>query len=84
MLAEIVGAPDHFAARKIVRLDGRPIWRHNCVTDNGNWILDVHGWRINDPVGLERTLNQVAGVVTVGLFAQRSADIVLVGNQRIE
>ena len=49
------------------------------VTDNGNWILDVHGLRITDPVALERDLNQIAGVVTVGLFAQRRADIVLIG-----
>jgi ribose 5-phosphate isomerase A len=55
------------------------VWRDGCVTDNGNWILDVHGLRIDAPVDLERAINQLAGVVTVGLFAQRPADIVLIG-----
>jgi ribose 5-phosphate isomerase len=49
------------------------------VTDNGNWILDVHNLRIGAPVELERDLNQIAGIVTVGLFALRPADIVLIG-----
>jgi ribose 5-phosphate isomerase A len=53
------------------------------VTDNGNAILDVHGWRIEDPVAMERDLNQIAGVVTVGLFAQRPADIVLIGDREM-
>src|SRR5579885_3467614 len=48
-----------------------------CVTDNGNWILDVHGLRISDPVAMERDFNQITGVVTVGLFVQRRADVVL-------
>ena len=55
----------------------------DLVTDNGNWILDVHGWQIADPVALEQQLNQLAGVVTVGLFAQRPADVVLVGDREI-
>jgi ribose 5-phosphate isomerase A len=52
------------------------------VTDNGNWILDVHGLRITDPVAMESEWNQITGVVTVGLFAQRRADVVLVGDGR--
>ena len=48
------------------------------MTDNGNCILDIHGLKIADPVGLEQTINQLAGVVTVGLFARRAADILIV------
>ena len=70
-------------AREISTLGGQPVWRDGVVTDNGNWILDVHGLHITDPVALERALNQIPGVVTVGLFAQRPADIVIVdGVQR--
>jgi ribose 5-phosphate isomerase A len=71
-------ARDH-VARELARRGGRPVWREGTVTDNGNWILDVHGLSITAPVDLERELNQIAGIVTVGLFAQRRADIVLVG-----
>ncbi|MCJ7452650.1 MAG: ribose-5-phosphate isomerase A, partial [Steroidobacteraceae bacterium] len=53
--------------------------RQGFVTDNGNHILDVHGLDIADPAALETELNQVPGVVTVGLFARRPADILLVG-----
>lgn len=60
------------------RLPGRPVWRQACVTDNGNHILDVHDLAIDDPVALERDLNQIAGVVTVGLFAARPADVLLI------
>lgn len=56
------------------------MWRERCVTDNGNGILDVHGLEILDPPGLERELNQIAGIVTVGLFAQRPADQLIVGS----
>ena len=69
--------------REIVRRGGRPVWRESLVTDNGNSILDVHDWRIADPVGMERDLNQIPGVVTVGLFAQRPADIVLIGESEM-
>ena len=51
------------------------------MTDNGNWVLDVHGLRIADPVALERELNQIPGVVSVGLFARRPADVVIVGGE---
>jgi ribose 5-phosphate isomerase A len=76
---EVIPMARSHVARAIVLHGGQPVWRDGCVTDNGNWILDVHGLRITDPVGLESTLNQIAGVVTVGLFAQRPADIVLIG-----
>ena len=81
---EVIPMARSSVAREIATLGGQPVWRDGVVTDNGNWILDVHGLRITDPVGLERTLNQIPGVVTVGLFAQRPADIVIVdGVQRI-
>lgn len=78
---EVIPMARSLVAREIVKLGGQPVWRDGVVTDNGNWIIDVHGWRIADPVALEQQLNQLAGVVTVGLFAQRPADVVLVGDQ---
>ena len=65
-------------ARKLVELGGQPVWREGVVTDNGNWILDVHNWRLADPVAMERDVNQIPGVVTCGLFARRGADVVVV------
>jgi ribose 5-phosphate isomerase A len=66
-------------ARALVALGGRPVHRAGVVTDNGNHILDVHGLSITDPVNLESDINQIAGVVTVGLFARRPADVLLLG-----
>lgn len=76
---EVIPMAREYVARRIAALGGQPVWREGVVTDNGNQILDVRGLDIADPVGLERELNQVAGVVTVGLFAQRPADVLLVG-----
>lgn len=76
---EVIPMARSYVARELVKRGGQPVWRDGVVTDNGNWILDVHGLRIAKPVELERDLNQIAGVVTVGLFAQRPADIVLIG-----
>ena len=75
---EVIPMARSLVAREIVTLGGQPIWREGTVTDNGNWILDVHNWQITDPVALERDLNQIPGVVTVGLFARRPADVVIV------
>ncbi len=75
---EVIPMARSLVARAIVRLGGQPVWRDGVVTDNGNWILDVHNWQVTDPVGLERELNQVPGVVSVGLFARRGADVVVV------
>jgi ribose 5-phosphate isomerase A len=55
------------------------VWREAVVTENGNHILDVHGMHIGDPAALENTINQIVGVVTVGLFAARPADLVILG-----
>lgn len=67
-----------YVARQLVALGGQPVWREAVVTDNGNAILDVHGLVLTDPVGFESAVNQIAGVVTVGLFAHRGADVILV------
>ncbi|WP_426661510.1 ribose-5-phosphate isomerase RpiA [Rhodanobacter aciditrophus] len=80
---EVIPMARSLVSREIVKLGGQPVWRDGIVTDNGNWIIDVHGWQIADPVALEQQLNQLAGVVTVGLFAQRPADVVLVGDKEI-
>jgi ribose 5-phosphate isomerase A len=77
---EVIPMARSYVAREVVRVGGQPVWRENVTTDNGNQILDVHGLKILDPVRLERDLNQIVGVVTVGLFAQRPADVVLVGS----
>ncbi len=66
-------------ARELEKLGGRPVWRENVVTDNGNIILDVHGLSITEPEELEQQINNLVGVVTNGIFARRAADIVLVG-----
>ena len=80
---EVIPMARSYVAREIVKRGGQPVWRDGVVTDNGNWILDVHGLRIAAPVDLECELNQIAGVVTVGLFAQRPADIVLIGAEEM-
>lgn len=80
---EVIPMARSYVAREIVARGGQPIWREGKVTDNGNWILDVYNWQIVDPVGMEADLNQITGVVCVGLFAKRAADIVIVdGVQR--
>jgi len=76
---EVIPMARSYVARQLVKHGGQPVWRENVVTDNGNQILDVHGLRILDPPALESSLNDIAGVVTVGLFARRPADVVLVG-----
>jgi len=81
---EVIPMARSYVAREIVRRGGQPVWRESVVTDNGNWILDVHDWQITDPVAMERDLNQIPGIVTVGLFAQRPADIVLIGEREMD
>lgn len=78
---EVIPMARSHVAREIVKLGGQPIWRENVVTDNGNWILDVHNWQITDPVLLESQLNQIVGVVCNGLFAARCADVVITGGE---
>ncbi len=78
---EVIPMARSHVARAIRALGGQPEWRDGVTTDNGNWILDVHGWSITDPVALEAELNQITGVVTVGLFAKRPADVVVAGDR---
>ena len=78
---EVVPMARTLVTGQLAQLGGRAVWRSGVVTDNGNHILDVHGLRITEPLRLEAAINQLAGVVTVGLFAARPADVLLVGNE---
>jgi ribose 5-phosphate isomerase A len=75
---EVIPMARSYVAHRIAKLGGRPVWRAGVVTDNGNVILDVHGLDLADPPGMETAFDQIAGVVTVGLFAHRRADVILV------
>lgn len=77
---EVIPMARSYVAREIVALGGKPTYRHGFVTDNGNIILDVHGLDILEPVRLEQALNNIAGVVSNGLFAMRGADVLLIGS----
>jgi ribose 5-phosphate isomerase A len=77
---EVIPMARALVARELTARGGQPVWRAGCVTDNGNHILDVHGLTIADPIALESELNQLTGVVTVGLFARRPADLLLIGS----
>jgi ribose 5-phosphate isomerase A len=76
---EVIPMARSYVARELVKLGGFPAWRMGFTTDNGNVILDVSGLSIVDPAGLEERINGIAGVVTVGLFARRGADVILLG-----
>ncbi|TSE02014.1 ribose-5-phosphate isomerase RpiA [Skermania sp. ID1734] len=80
---EVIPMARSLVTRELTKLGGEPILR-DFTTDNGNIILDVHGLQISDPVGLEREINAIPGVVTVGLFARRPADIVIEGSEPIQ
>jgi ribose 5-phosphate isomerase A len=79
---EVIPMARSYVARELAKLGGRPQYRQGVVTDNGNVILDVHDLRIERPMELEQTINNIVGVVTAGLFARRPADILLVGTDR--
>jgi ribose 5-phosphate isomerase A len=81
---EVIPMARSLIGREIVKRGGQPVWRDGVTTDNGNWIIDVHGWQIADPVALEQDLNQLPGVVSVGLFARRPADVVLIGDRLMD
>ena len=74
---EVIPMARAYVSRELAKLGGTPKLREGMMTDNGNLILDVHGLSITDPVGLEQRINQIVGVVTNGLFAQRGADVLL-------
>lgn len=75
---EVIPLARSLVARKLAALGGQPEWRKDFVTDNGNWILDVHNMDLVDPLKMEATINNIAGVVTCGIFAIRPADLVLI------
>ena len=79
---EVIPMARSFVAREMVKLGGQPIWREDYFTDNGNEIIDVHNLDILDPVELEKTINNITGVVSNGLFAMRPADVVLLANEQ--
>ena len=76
---EVIPMARSYIARELVKLGGRPVWRENFITDNGNVILDVHDLQILEPVKMENEINKLAGVVTVGLFCNRPADVLILG-----
>ncbi len=77
---EVLPMAQAFVARKLVKLRTQPVWREGFVTDNGNHILDVHDMHIGNPLEMETRLNQIPGIITVGLFAHRPADILLIAD----
>lgn len=77
---EVLPMAQAFVARKLVKLRAQPIWREGVVTDNGNHILDVHNLNISNPLEMETRLNQIPGMLTVGIFAHRAADILLIAS----
>lgn len=76
---EVIPMARSYVARELAKLGGNPVWREGYSTDNGNAILDVHALKINEPIALEQTINNIAGVVTVGIFARRPADALILG-----
>jgi ribose 5-phosphate isomerase A len=76
---EVIPMARSYVARELVQLGGTPVWREGFVTDNGNLILDVQHLEILKPAKLEQTINNIAGVVTVGIFALRPADVLILG-----
>jgi ribose 5-phosphate isomerase A len=76
---EVLPMARSLVARRLVKLGGDPVYRQGFVTDNGNVILDVHNLRIDEPLAMEQTINNLVGVVSVGLFAARPADVLLLG-----
>jgi ribose 5-phosphate isomerase A len=77
---EVIPMARTHVSRALEKLGGKPVWRDGVLTDNGNHILDIHGLQIGDPPALESAINQIVGVVTVGLFAARPADVVILGS----
>lgn len=79
---EVLPMAQTFVARQLLKLRAQPIWREGFVTDNGNHILDIHGLNISNPLEMETRLNQIPGILTVGLFAHRPADILLIADDQ--
>lgn len=77
---EVLPMAQELIARRMLKMRGQPVWREGFVTDNGNHILDVHDLQIANPIDMEARINRIPGVVTVGLFAERPADILLIAD----
>ncbi len=77
---EVLPMAQEFVSRKLLKLRAQPVWREGFVTDNGNHILDVHNLNISNPLEMETRINQIPGVITVGIFAHRPADILLIAS----
>ncbi|ACA85248.1 ribose-5-phosphate isomerase RpiA [Shewanella woodyi] len=77
---EVIPMARSYVARQLVKLGGDPVYREGVITDNGNIILDVYNMKIVNPKELEQQINKIVGVVTNGLFANRGADVLLVGS----
>ena len=77
---EVLPMAQELVARRMLKMRGQPIWREGFVTDNGNHILDIHNLQIANPIDMEARINSIPGVVTVGLFAERPADILLIAD----
>ena len=76
---EVLPMAQQLVSRNMLKMRGQPIWREKFITDNGNHILDIHGLPISNPLEMEARINRMPGVVTVGIFAHRPADILLIG-----
>ena len=78
---EVIPMARSHVARQLVKLGGTPVWREGFITDNGNVILDVHNLQITKPMEMEQEINNIAGVVTTGIFALRGADVLILGTE---
>lgn len=78
---DVIPMARSYVSKQMIRAGGQPIWREGFVSDHGNHIIDVHNLKITNPVELETRVNQIPGVVTVGIFAHRRADLLLVGSE---
>jgi ribose 5-phosphate isomerase A len=79
---EVIPMARSYVSRRTIKYRGQPVWRDGFITDNGNQIIDVHNLQITNPVEMEERLSLIPGVVTVGLFAHRGADIIIVADDR--
>jgi ribose 5-phosphate isomerase A len=79
---EVLPMAQEYVARRLIKMRGQPVWREGFVTDNGNHILDVHDLQISNPLEMEARINRIPGVVTVGIFADRPADVLLIADDR--
>ena len=77
---EVLPMAQELVARRMLKIRGQPIWREGFVTDNGNHILDIHNLQVANPIDMEARINRIPGVVTVGLFAERPADVLLIAD----